>query len=63
MLASSFLVAWSPVVMVAAWLILFAGIVTVFVAAFRQARATGTSFFAAIGESFKASGQFIVAFF
>jgi hypothetical protein len=62
-LASSWLVSYPAAVLLAAWLFALAGMVAVLVVAFRQARATKTGFFAALGQSFKALGQFILAFF
>jgi hypothetical protein len=62
-LATSWLVSYSVAVLFTAWLIALAGMTFVLVAAFREARATGRSFFGAIGRSFKALGQFILAFF
>ncbi len=62
-LASSWLVSYPGAVLLAAWLFALAGMVTVVVVAFRQARATNASFFGAVGQSFRALGQFILAFF
>lgn len=63
MLASSWLVSYPAAVLLAAWLFALAGMVAVVVVAFRQSRATKTGFFGAIGQSFKALVQFILAFF
>jgi len=62
-LASSWLVSYPAAVLLAAWLFALAGMAAVVVFAVRKARATGTSFIGAIGQSFKALAQFILAFF
>ncbi len=62
-LTSSWLVSYPATVLLAAWLIALAGMTTVVVVAFRQARGTGGSFFEALARSFKTLGQFILAFF
>jgi hypothetical protein len=62
-LATSWFVAFPLLVVQAAWLVAIAAMITVFIAAFREARATDTGFLTALGRSFKALGQFIFWYF
>ena len=62
-LASSYFVSYPAALLSGAWLIALLATAAVLVLAFRQARAAGTGFFTAIGQSLKALGRFVFAFF
>jgi hypothetical protein len=62
-LALSWLSPFPEIVLGAAWLVALAAMAVVIGSAFREKRAAGTGFLAAVGKSLRALGRFVFWFF
>jgi hypothetical protein len=62
-LALSWLMPLSEFLLATAWLIAFTAMAVIIGSAFREARAEGIGFLAAVGKCFKALGRFVFWFF